>query len=74
MLNAVLGGVGWKPEKLHRNDAMEGTALKSSFASFDVSFRALSGASSDASEEVPVSRLADYWKGAMMNKKKGVRQ
>ena len=33
---------------------------KCSFASSDVSFRALSGASRDASEEVFVSHLADY--------------
>ena len=32
-----------------------------SFTSFGASFRALSGASSDASEEVSVFRLADVW-------------
>ena len=44
--------------KTHRRDA----ALEMQFASFGVSFRALSGASRDALEEVFVFRPFDYWK------------
>ena len=42
----------------------EDTASPCSFASFDVSFRALSGASFDASEEVFVSRPRRLQNGA----------
>ena len=39
---------------------------KSSFASSDVSFRALSGASFDASEEVFVPAPVDVWNGTQI--------
>ena len=42
----------------------KGNCPQSSFASFGASFRALSGASSDASEEVSFSAPTDVWKRA----------
>ena len=39
------------------------------FASFGVSFRALSGASRDASEEVSFSAPTDVWNGAQAPRK-----
>ena len=51
-----MGSVRWKPEKLQGKAHRMALPHKCSFASSDVSFRALSGASSDASEEVFVSR------------------
>ena len=57
--SADMGSVGWKPEKLSQKDAQKGNCPKMQFASFGVSFWALSGASSDASEEVSVFCLSD---------------
>ena len=42
----------------------KGNCPQSSFASFGASFRALSGASSDASEEVSFSAPSVVWNGA----------
>ena len=55
--------------KTHEED----TASPSSFTSFGVSFRALSGASSDASEEVSVSRFRRCLKLAQATEKKELR-
>ncbi len=54
-----MGGVGWKPENLARKTHRRALPSKQ-LTSFGVSFWALSGASSDASEEVFVPRLSDY--------------
>ncbi len=72
--HADMGSVGWKPEKLHRKDARRGHCCPGSFTSFDVSFRALSGASSDASEEVSVFRPRRCLKRAQALGRRGSRR
>ena len=52
--SADMGSVARKPENFACEDAQKGNCPKMQFASFGVSLRALSGASCDASEEVPV--------------------
>ena len=52
----------------------KGNCPHCSFASFGASFRALSGASSDASEEAFVFRLADVWHRAQALRNNGDRK
>ena len=52
---ADMGSVARKPENFACKNAQKGNCPKMQFASFGVSFRALSGASRDASEEVSFS-------------------